>query len=197
MRTIEEANRIVEENLGLASHAVSRHFYWMAVRYGVERGDVLAVAHHGLIVASRKWDSDQIPFAAFASFVIRRHVLQWSARQTSATRGSVRPQKLPQSVRRGEEVLAGPGRRPDEIVESKELAGVACAAAMSRLDDRERYILYARVVDRALLRDLSDRFGLSIEGIRLIERRAKEKCRAALATCTQTTRTQATCTQAA
>jgi RNA polymerase sigma factor (sigma-70 family) len=198
MRTIEEANRIVEENLGLAKFIVKTQYDWMVRRYRMDLEDVVAIAHVGLIRASRRWDGSKSKFSYFAFMCIKSEFARVTLRLNNDRReGDRKPRKLPEMTRRGEEVLAHPGPDPRDAMEVAEQNAHMVEIAMKNLDIRERHVLYSRVVDGQRLRDLSDHLGLSIEGIRLIERRAKEKCRAALATCTQTTCTQATRTQAA
>jgi RNA polymerase sigma-32 factor len=81
--------------------------------------------------------------------------------------------------------LAGSGpAQDDELGQAQEQAVMSArvAAALGRLDDRERYIIEQRVMTDApkTLKDLGEHFGFSRERARQLEIRAKEKLKGEL-----------------
>jgi RNA polymerase sigma-32 factor len=81
-------------------------------------------------------------------------------------------------------VVSGAPSQADELGSAQEQAQVAAriAAALGRLDERERYIIEQRVMtdEPKTLKDLGEHFGFSRERARQLEIRAKEKLKAEL-----------------
>ena len=83
------------------------------------------------------------------------------------------------------EYLEDESTQPEVLVESDDLLSMASgelAQAFSILDDRSRAIIQARWLDeeKATLHELADRYGVSAERIRQIEKNALKKLRALL-----------------
>jgi RNA polymerase sigma-32 factor len=83
------------------------------------------------------------------------------------------------------DVLPGGAPSQDEALgaaQEQQVMAAQVAAALARLDERERYIIEQRLMTDApkTLKDLGDHFGFSRERARQLEIRAKEKLRAEL-----------------
>src|SRR5574341_558046 len=162
--------------------------------YGFRLADLIQEGNIGLMKAVQKYDpSKQIRLISYAVWWIRAYIQNYILRSWSLVKiGTTQAQrKLFFSLAppfgddagssHGDHVAWGGTDADDEMGSRQEhrLAAGVVAGAMSRLDDRERYIVENRILTDApmTLKDVGGHFGFSRERARQLELRAKEKLR--------------------
>jgi RNA polymerase sigma-32 factor len=192
----EAADRLIESGLRFVVQVALRY-----LRYGVPLADLVAEGNVGLLEALRRFDPARgVRFMTYAAFWIEAYVRAYARRHQSVVlRSPWRPSRRPRrrdlsldaplfldSEVTGVEALEAPGAGPEEqLAQAQREARLrrALARACTSLDARERAIVDERLrrgEERASLREMGRRLGISRERVRQIESRLKDKLRQAV-----------------
>lgn len=158
-RSIEEANRLVEKNIGLALHFLARQMTKTDILMFMDRDDLESIIMEAFFVASRIWDPSRAKFSTCAHLVMNSEV-------RSHLRRVKKVATLPQT--------GIPARRIDRDVDD------SLGVGLGVLSDIERFVIDLRFMQGHTLKEISDLVGVTKERIRQIEKRALEKARARL-----------------
>ncbi len=152
-------NQLVQGTLRLAVKIA-----WRFVGRGIEFDDLIGEANLALVLASRKFDPAKgTRFGTFATTSIRGHLLNL-----------FRGKRLPVG---GEVADASGVEDRGSDAEVREEVGML----LTKLSDRDRAVLVARLADGETYQAIADRLDMSVEGVRKIEKRAMAAAKAAAA----------------
>lgn len=189
------AHRLVTANLRFVV-AIARRYRV----HGARMADLVQEGNIGLMEAVERFDPAKgVRFITYAAWWIRAYVRQFTVRSASVVRpGATAVERL--RFRGGDlsleapaadggpsllDVAAGEGPSPhDELSQAQDHAALRrrVADALDCLDDRERFLVAARLMgDKPLsVREVGDHFGCSQERVHQIQRRLRKKLHAHL-----------------
>jgi len=171
VRSPEEVERLVEENMALAWHFAKKH-----AGFGVGDAELLSAAMEGLHRAAQQWDGGRVPFGSYASLRIKWLYNRLFNPPRSARRGShAEVLSLDWELEGGaalhnllEDAKAKSGSDSDAVAKLLE--------SVSRLPDRDRRLVSLRFGldghDDHTLDQVARVFGLTRERMRQIEQEA-------------------------